>query len=337
VVAEPATRDVTDLFRDLVPAEVIAAYDRLLATDGCPKDQAEDLVGDAEVVAALTGWGMAHVRPPSPRDPAWFSPASPDLALQGVLAGHQTQLARDQELLLDGHRRLTDAQAHYGTRMTGTFPAHLVTVVSDPDEISDLSASLRNAARQDWMTLDNLHTDMPLTEDSAQLPLPAFGGRLNCRAIYTSAAMNDPAARQVIQICADAGEQSRLLPNVPMKMKLADSNTALLPLTPTGTAAALLIRAPVIIQALRDYFELLWDRATPLKPDRSPAPADRLPPAQQRVLELMAEGLPDDAIAHRLNVSTTTVRRHITAIQKRLNVTSRFAAGAAAQRRGWIG
>jgi hypothetical protein len=45
-----------------------------------------------------------------------------------------------------------------------------------------------------------------------------------------------------------------------MKMKLADQTTALLPLTPTGTAGALVVRAPVIIAALREYFELLWER-----------------------------------------------------------------------------
>jgi DNA-binding NarL/FixJ family response regulator len=51
----------------------------------------------------------------------------------------------------------------------------------------------------------------------------------------------------------------------------------------------------------------------------------------------MTEGLNDAAIARRAGVSITTVRRHIAAIMKRLGVRSRFAAGAAAQRRGWIG
>ena len=36
-----------------------------------------------------------------------------------------------------------------------------------------------------------------------------------------------------------------------------------LPLTPTGTAGAMVVRAPVITAALREYFELLWERATP--------------------------------------------------------------------------
>jgi DNA-binding CsgD family transcriptional regulator len=337
VVADAAVRaDVRGLFEGLVPVEVIDAYDRLLASDGCAKDQAETLVGDAGLVDALTGWGMAHVQPHSPADPAWFRPASPDLALQGVLAGHQNRLARDQERLLDGHRRLADAQARFGIGMTGRFPAHLVSVVSDRAEISELSAALMNTARKDWMTLETLDTEMPLTDDFAQPPLPAFGA-VRCRSIYAASAMDDPAARRIITTCTEAGEQARLLPALPMKMKLADHTTAMLPLTPAGTAGALVVRAPVIIAALREYFELLWQRATPLKASQPAAPGDRLTPAQRAVLELMAEGLHDDAIAHRLGISTTTVRRHITAVIDRLGVRSRFAAGAAAQRRGWIG
>ncbi len=337
-VAAGTVRDsIGGLFEGLVPADVIAAYDWLLARDGCAKDQAEALVGDAGLVEALTGWGMAHIQPHSPSEPAWLRPASPDLALQGVLAGHQNRLARDQELLLDGHRRLADAQAQFGIGVNGRFPAHLVSVVSDRAEISELSAALMNTARKDWMTLENLHTEMPLTEDFAQPPLPVSGERVRCRSIYDVSAMDDPVARRVIRACAEAGEQARLLPQVPMKMKLADQTTALLPLTPTGMAGALVVRAPVIIAALREYFELLWERATPLRPQRPVAPADRLTPAQQAVLELMAAGLNDDKIARRTGMSVTTVRRHIAAIVHRLGVSSRFAAGAAAHRRGWIG
>ena len=337
MVAGTVRSSIKGLFEGLVPAEVIKAYDRLLAQNGCSKDQAESLVGDAALVETLTSWGMAHVQPHTPADPAWLRPASPDLALQGVLAGHQSQLARDQELLLDGQRRLADAQARFGAGMNDRFPEHLVAVVSDRAEISELSASLVNTARKDWMTLENLHTEMPLTEDFAQPPLPAFGGRVRCRSIYDAAAMEDPIARRVIRTCAEAGEEARLLPVVPMKLKLADQTTAMLPLTPTGTAGALVVRAPVIIAALREYFEMLWERATPLKAQRPATTADRLTPAQQTVLELMALGLIDEKIARQAGMSVSTVRRHVTAIMNRLGVSSRFAAGAAAQRKGWIG
>jgi len=177
-------------------------------------------------------------------------------------------------------RRLAGAQAQFGTWMHGPFPDHLVSVVSDRAQISELSASLVNTARKDWMTLENLNTEMPLTEDFAQSPVPAFDGRVRYRAIYAAAAMDDPIARRIIEASAAAGAQARLLPRVPMKMKLADQTTAMLPLTPSGTAGALVIRAPVILASLRDYFEMLWDRATPLKPKRPAAPDSRLTLAQ---------------------------------------------------------
>ena len=58
--------------------------------------------------------------------------------------------------------------------MNGRFPTHLVSVVSERAGISELSAALMNTARKDWMTLETLDTEMPLTDDFAQLPLPAF-------------------------------------------------------------------------------------------------------------------------------------------------------------------
>ena len=103
MTAETA-QDVRELFSGLLPPEVIDAYDRLLAQDGCAKVQADSFMG-AGLVDVLTHWGMAHVQPHTAADPAWLRPASPDLALQGVLAGHQHQLARNQELLLHGQRR----------------------------------------------------------------------------------------------------------------------------------------------------------------------------------------------------------------------------------------
>jgi len=82
--------EVRRLFDGLVPAEVIDAYDRLLASGGCAKDQAEALAGDAGLVRALTGCGMAHIQPHTPADPAWLRPAAPDLALLGCWPGTST-------------------------------------------------------------------------------------------------------------------------------------------------------------------------------------------------------------------------------------------------------
>ncbi len=97
-------------------------HHRLLATGGCPKDTAPAELGGQAIVQALTDTGLAHITPHTPADPACLRPATPDLALPGVLAGHQSKLARDHERLLDGHRRLAEAQASYPTPMTRQVP-----------------------------------------------------------------------------------------------------------------------------------------------------------------------------------------------------------------------
>jgi DNA-binding NarL/FixJ family response regulator len=116
-------------------------------------------------------------------------------------------------------------------------------------------------------------------------------------------------------------------------MKLADEAVALLPLTPTGMGGALLVRSPVIVGALREYFELLWEKAIPFGSAEAAGP---LTSAQSQVLQLLTQGLSDEAIARRMDISVNTMRRHWTAIRDALGVETRFAAGAAAARRGWI-
>ncbi|MFG6202627.1 hypothetical protein [Nonomuraea sp. JJY05] len=79
-------------------------------------------------------------------------------------------------------------------------------------------------------------------------------------------------------------------------MKLAYEAVALLPPTPTGMGEALLIRSPVIVGALREYFELLWEKAIPFGSTEAVGP---LTPAQSQVLQLLNQGLSDEAIARR--------------------------------------
>ncbi|MGW3248842.1 helix-turn-helix domain-containing protein [Streptomyces sp. NPDC001070] len=53
-------------------------------------------------------------------------------------------------------------------------------------------------------------------------------------------------------------------------------------------------------------------------------------------LQLLADGLTDEAIAKRLGVSPRTARRIATDLMERLNARSRFQAGARAVQHGWL-
>lgn len=62
-----------------------------------------------------------------------------------------------------------------------------------------------------------------------------------------------------------------------------------------------------------------------------------LTPRQLEVLSLLGEGLPNKLICRRLNISTGTVKIHISCILRELGVTSRLQAVVSAQRCGLLG
>lgn len=56
-----------------------------------------------------------------------------------------------------------------------------------------------------------------------------------------------------------------------------------------------------------------------------------LTPRQRDVLQLLCEGLPNKLICRRLNISSGTVKAHISSILRELGVSSRLQAVVAAQ------
>ena len=63
---------------------------------------------------------------------------------------------------------------------------------------------------------------------------------------------------------------------------------------------------------------------------------ERLTPREREVLDLMAMGLDNRAIAAKLRIEYTTVRGHVRAVIEKLGARSRLEAVARAYRNGWV-
>jgi DNA-binding CsgD family transcriptional regulator len=72
-------------------------------------------------------------------------------------------------------------------------------------------------------------------------------------------------------------------------------------------------------------------------PPTTPEPLARLSPRERQVIALLAEGLSDRELAHRLHISTHTAHRHVSNILAKLGVHTRAAAAALAARHGVAG
>ena len=260
-------------------------------------------------------------------------PVEPARALDNALIMRQRQLLDEYQLLVRLRDEMDALQQVY--RMTSAPSAEiddLVRVVTDRAEIGALSVELALSARTDLLSLETEHFSRPPDPRSARtLPAEVVERGVRFRNIYSRAVLEIDGAREMLQRSVEAGWECRVYPELPMKLVLVDDRAALLPLSPTGMEGALLVRAPVIVAALRGYFELLWSAAVPVE-----GATVKLTPEQDQVLRLVLTGMTDAAIARHLGVSERTVRRHVGALQEILRASNRVTLAAAAVRDGWV-
>jgi len=152
------------------------------------------------------------------------------------------------------------------------------------------------------------------------------------RSIYPLRAMSESAVALSVRV--EAGEEIRIVPNVPTRMLVIGASHALIP-EPLGTeeATRIMVRQRGIVDALVLLFEELWRRASPLT-DLQEIP--RRETARRFLLEQLALGAQDEQIARRLGMSLRTVRRRVAELMSELGAESRFQAGVEAARRGWL-
>jgi two-component system nitrate/nitrite response regulator NarL len=80
-----------------------------------------------------------------------------------------------------------------------------------------------------------------------------------------------------------------------------------------------------------------FDQARPGLGQGPPLPQrEPLTPREIEVLELVAQGLPDKAVAHRLGISDHTVKFHVNSVLTKLSAQSRTEAVVNATRQGII-
>lgn len=160
----------------------------------------------------------------------------------------------------------------------------------------------------------------------------AVAGGRRSRSIYPVRALTE--APEVLVARAEAGEQIRVVAEVPSRLMILGSGLALLPENlGFSVDRRLIVRQPGLVRALTSLFEQLWDRAAAV-PDLDRGAAR--PDLRRVLLEQLAEGSKDEQIARTMGTSLRTVRRRIAELLIELGVDSRFQAGVEAVRRGWV-
>ncbi|WP_433428842.1 helix-turn-helix transcriptional regulator [Nonomuraea sp. CA-141351] len=254
-----------------------------------------------------------------------YTAVAPEIALDVLLLAAERDLLRVRE-------RARELEEAFQERARERTPPVVVEVVTGRRAVEQRHAQIQRAARQQLRCLSKRPYFDPLGSVAAQRELLDRG--VTSRMIYEREFVAAKGALRQIEAMVGAGQQARVLPELPMKLYVVDDRLALLLLRhePADAVAALVIHPSGLLEALIRLFEGLWQRALPL----GLAPSARNPARDSRddarLIALLLSGLTDEAIARQLGVGHRTAERRIAELMAFLGARTRFQAGVQAAR-----
>jgi sugar-specific transcriptional regulator TrmB len=262
--------------------------------------------------------------------PRRYVSSPPQFAIEALIAQGQTDLARARTTI-DELRKHTDA-----TRGASCDEERRVELVANPAAARQIMAQLMQSMHTETVNLQCAPVMFSALDDDGAQTLAvaqavARGARV--RSVSDAGLLALPGALHRLKRDVEAGEEARVFPVLPFKMAVFDRRVGLIPLDdadPNGPL--LLVREPKLLDALHALFESFWERATPIAFTRSgalqKAPMPALPAElTEQVIPLLAAGLNDKSVAHKLGISIATLNRRMAALMKSMDSRTRFQMG----------
>lgn len=271
---------------------------------------------------AIVSRGVGGSRP--------FVASPPRIALENLVSRRFAEIERAKAAA----KAVMDKAYESSSRST----ADLVEVITGEDAVRQNTLQMLFGAEEEVLELSR----PPYLMSTEDVELDNLAKGVRYRYIYARSALDVPGKLDELLSHVAAGEEARLLPDVPLKLSIVDRKIARVFLSsdePDVETGVLTVRARSIVDALVVLFDALWDRAVPLSStliEHAPSPQDRLAERDRRLLVLLSSGLKDEAIARQMGITTRTLRRWMVDLMEALDAGSRFQVGVQAALRGWI-
>ncbi|NUT31555.1 MAG: transcriptional regulator TrmB [Hamadaea sp.] len=318
--------ELESIYRALLLARSASAAD-LGARLGLPEPAV------ATSLAELAGVGLVG------RTADGFVVEPPAIALGALIAQHRDRLRQAEQALV------TLAEQHRAS-VSGTSVADLVEIVTGTDQIRHRYLQVQHAARQELRTFVTgpFVAVEPGTNPGEEF---AVARGVSFRGVIDRSLLSEPGALELARQSLRRGLLLRVADQVPLKLMLADSDLALVPLTlePGGEPGAVLLHRSGLLAALDALFEAVWRHAHPLElanlDDLAPEDVverdDDAPTILDRsIMTLLVAGLTDHAVAAQLDVSLRTVQRRLRHLMDLAGVETRLQLGWHACRNQWV-
>lgn len=291
------------------------------------------LSGALDVLAALR-----LIRPSVDPSRSWDT-ISPESALAELLADEEAELSLRQVQVRKIRGEVSCLIPSYHEARRAGRGEEPVEVIHDPNAVTQLLVDWSQRAEQEVCVA---HPGGGLNESELKQAFARDMRVLNrgvpIRVLLQHAVRSHQPTREYVSLVTPAGARFRTVPVVPGTLIVLDRQVAFVqPLGGRPGGGVAMVRHSAVIEFLLVLFESLWADGMQLNAEVADEASDEdRNVLWQAILDQLAAGAKDDAIAHRLGLSVRTCRRHIAAIMKRLDADSRFQAGVSATRRGLL-
>jgi len=251
-------------------------------------------------------------------------PASPDIAVEALLLRRQDELRRARGEI----QRLQERAAAAAGEQR-----QMIELVTTREAERHVFEQMQHAAQHELIFLERPPILIAGPEQPNETETKALSRGVRYRSIADHAFLELPGVLTRVREDMQAGEEVRVVSQLPFKMVMADRSIALIPLNLERPGSpTMLVRSSALLDALYAMFELLWNQAAPISFTRDGAMqtgelSARLPEETEQLIPLLAAGLNDKAIAHELGISASTLNRRMAELMKSVDARSRFQLG----------
>jgi DNA-binding MarR family transcriptional regulator len=267
-----------------------------------------------------------------------YRPVSPRTALSALLARRRADAEAAFTAVWDA---VDDLTREYRASRLKEDPTELVEVITGEAAVTLRVAELMESIRTHFWVLDRPPYLGPYSNEAEEaLTMDLLGRGLDIRSVYTPEALQLPGRFELITRLAQVGEQARLLPALPFRLRIMDRRVALVALIGGRYDGIAVVHQSGLLDALLELFDVYWQRAQPIVStgivSTAPETLDQPSTEDLLLLKMLQAGYKDQAIARQLGTSARTVTRRIAAIASGLGLDTRFQVGAEVAKRGWI-
>ncbi|WP_275003619.1 DNA-binding response regulator [Promicromonospora iranensis] len=212
-----------------------------------------------------------------------------------------------------------------------------VTIVRGEQELTERTAHLFASATDVACAANDLFTwSRAQTDEINETYRARLRGQARIRKVYRSGIMLDPVStRAVAEIRDQHGAQVRITSDEINETIILDRRLVILAGdVSAGVRSYSVITQREAVQGVTSLFDAAWRSATDLDVyDAQTAEIRQLAP---QVLDLLSQGVKDEAAARSLGLGVRTYRRRVAELMDALGAESRFQAGVRARELGLV-